>query len=55
MIDFKDMEYGIIKTSTGVVLVLQGTFYGPFNKKQFRMIIEGLKEQLNVRNRKNDI
>lgn len=38
--DFADMEYGVIKSGCGVVIIVKGKFHGPFNQQQLGRLIE---------------
>lgn len=45
MIDFTDMEYGVIKTSSGVVIVIHGKFHGPFEIETITKMFEEVRTQ----------
>lgn len=45
MIDFTEMEYGVIKSKKGIVLVVNGRFLGPFSKRRYDEVIQILENQ----------
>ncbi len=40
MIDFSRFEVGVIKSKDGIILILGGKMFGPFNKEQTRKVIK---------------
>jgi hypothetical protein len=44
MLDFTQMEYGVIRSKDGLIAIVSGKFYGPFNKKQWEKVIELLED-----------
>lgn len=47
MIDFASMKYGAIQCTNGdVVIVLNGTFHGPFNEDQRDQLIDMFKNHM---------
>lgn len=52
MIDFKGMKFGAILHDDGIVIVVDGTFIGPFNEKQakeIRNLLVSLNEPIRKR------